>query len=60
MTACNDAMLLEVNVYYLLEKYFQHKSYYLDVVELFHDTTFIVIYGKSLDARVKLQKNPNL
>ena len=57
LTACNDAMIIEYCMFFVLEKYFKEKSYYLDLVEIFHHTQFMILYGRSLDARVKLETN---
>jgi farnesyl diphosphate synthase len=49
MIAINDAFMLEMSIYILLKKYFrQHKSY-IDIVELFQETTFQTELGQTCD-----------
>ena len=36
LVAVNDFLYLESVIYSLLKKYIRHKSYYVDIVELFH------------------------
>ncbi|KAK3633038.1 Farnesyl pyrophosphate synthetase [Elasticomyces elasticus] len=38
MIAINDAFMLETSIYILLKKYFKQESYYVDLLELFHET----------------------
>ena len=52
----NDAILLEATIYPLLKKYFREKSYYVDIVEIFHDATLKTCYGQSLDTRTGLKQ----
>ncbi|KAK9454562.1 isoprenoid synthase domain-containing protein [Dipodascopsis uninucleata] len=49
MIAINDAFMLESAIYILLKKYFKGESYYIDLVELFHDVTFQTEAGQLLD-----------
>jgi hypothetical protein len=35
--AINDAFMLEGAIYYLLKKHFRKETYYVDLLELFHD-----------------------
>jgi len=35
--AINDAFMLEGAIYYLLKKHFRKESYYVDLLEQFHD-----------------------
>lgn len=42
MIAINDSFILESAIYFFLKKYFRQDSYYVDLVELFHE----VIKGK--------------
>lgn len=39
--AINDAIMIENGIYHLLKKYFSDKDYYRDLVDLFHDVTFM-------------------
>lgn len=40
LDALNDAILLEAGIYKLLHKHFREESYYVDLLELFHDVIF--------------------
>lgn len=37
LIAINDGILLEGTIYQLLKKHFKNKTYYLHLLELFHD-----------------------
>lgn len=41
--AVNDGILLEHGVYQLLRRYLRDKPYYINVLELFHDVSFICV-----------------
>lgn len=47
--AINDAFMLEAAIYYLLKKYFRSETYYVDLLELFHEVTFQTELGQLLD-----------
>lgn len=47
--AINDSLMIENGIYYLLKKYFEKESYYTDLIELFHEITFVTTIGQSLD-----------
>ncbi|KAK6352519.1 Farnesyl pyrophosphate synthetase [Orbilia blumenaviensis] len=47
--AINDACMLESAIYVLLKKHFRNTPYYVDLLELFHDTTFQTELGQLLD-----------
>lgn len=47
--AINDAFMLEAAIYVLLKKHFKSESYYVDLLELFHDVTFQTELGQLLD-----------
>jgi len=47
--AINDAFMLEAAIYFLLKKHFRSESYYVDLIELFHDTTFQTEMGQLID-----------
>jgi farnesyl diphosphate synthase len=49
--AVNDGILLEHGLYQLLSRYLRDKPYYINVLELFHDVSFICI----LKYRAKLR-----
>ncbi|KAJ7108472.1 farnesyl-diphosphate synthase [Mycena epipterygia] len=45
----NDAVLLEAAIYQLLKLHFRDEIYYVDLLELFHETTFQTATGQLLD-----------
>lgn len=47
--AINDAFMLEGSIYMLLKKYFRQDSYYVDLLDLFHEVTFQTECGQLLD-----------
>lgn len=47
--AINDAFMLEAAIYVMLKKHFRSESYYVDLLELFHDVTFQTELGQLLD-----------
>ncbi|KZW02899.1 farnesyl-diphosphate synthase [Exidia glandulosa HHB12029] len=47
--AINDAFLLEGAIYFLLKKHFRSDAYYVDLLELFHDTTLQTEIGQLID-----------
>ncbi|CCD22249.1 bifunctional (2E,6E)-farnesyl diphosphate synthase/dimethylallyltranstransferase NDAI_0A00910 [Naumovozyma dairenensis CBS 421] len=47
--AINDAFMLEAAIYILLKNHFRSESYYVDLIELFHDVTFQTELGQLLD-----------
>jgi farnesyl diphosphate synthase len=49
MIAINDSFMLESAIYVLLKKYFKKESYYVDLIELFHEVTFQTELGQLLD-----------
>lgn len=49
MIAINDAFMLEAAIYILLKSHFKKESYYIDLVELFHEVTFQTELGQLLD-----------
>lgn len=49
LTAINDALMIENAMYILLKKYFGHMDCYVDLMQLFHEITFITTCGQSLD-----------
>jgi farnesyl diphosphate synthase len=49
LVAINDAFLLEGSIYIILKKYFRSHPAYIDIVELFHDTTFQTELGQLCD-----------
>ncbi|KAK7061259.1 fructose-bisphosphate aldolase [Favolaschia claudopus] len=49
MVAINDAIMLEGAIYFLLKKHFRSEPYYVDLLELFHDTTYQTEMGQLID-----------
>nr|ODN86386.1 farnesyl diphosphate synthase [Cryptococcus depauperatus CBS 7841] len=47
--AINDAFMLEAAIYYLLKKHFRSEKYYVDLMELFLETTFQTELGQLVD-----------
>ncbi|KAF8546845.1 Polyprenyl synthetase, partial [Imleria badia] len=47
--AINDAIMLEGAIYHLLKVHFRSETYYVHLLELFHDTTFQTEMGQSVD-----------
>ncbi|KAJ7834855.1 farnesyl-diphosphate synthase [Mycena leptocephala] len=48
MIAINDGFMLEMAIYYL-KKHFRSTSYYVDLLEIFHETTFQTEMGQLID-----------
>ncbi|XP_036344543.1 farnesyl pyrophosphate synthase-like [Rhagoletis pomonella] len=49
LIAINDALMIENGIFELLRKNFRHLACYVDLLELFHQITFITTCGQSLD-----------
>lgn len=49
MIAINDAFMLEAAIYILLKKYFRSHPRYVELMELFHEITFITELGQTAD-----------
>jgi len=47
--SANDAILLESAIYQLLKSHFRNETYYVDLIEIFHETTFQTSTGQLLD-----------
>ncbi|XP_054002127.1 farnesyl pyrophosphate synthase [Hylaeus anthracinus] len=61
LTAVNDSMLLQACLYQLLRTHFRSKDYYINLIELFQDTTLKTAYGQCLDIlSTNFGKKPNL
>ena len=39
MIAINDSFMLESAIYYILKKHFRQESYYVDLLDLFHEVS---------------------
>jgi len=60
MVAINDAFMLEAAIYILLKKYFRSHSSYVDLMELFHETTFQTELGQLCDLLTAPEDKVNL
>ena len=49
LMALNDSCYLEAAIYKILKTYFKQQPYYIDIVELFHETTMQTVMGQGLD-----------
>ncbi|KAL8280658.1 hypothetical protein RQP46_006981 [Phenoliferia psychrophenolica] len=47
--AINDSFMLEASIYYLLKKHFRQDKFYVDILELFLETTFQTEMGQLID-----------
>ncbi|XP_077978203.1 farnesyl pyrophosphate synthase-like [Glandiceps talaboti] len=47
--AINDSFYIEACIYRMLKKVIRSKPYYVNIMELFHETTYQTIVGQSLD-----------
>ncbi|KAG2153149.1 farnesyl-pyrophosphate synthetase [Suillus clintonianus] len=47
--AINDSYMLEGAIYHILKKYFRRESYYVDLLELFHEVTYKTEMGQLVD-----------
>lgn len=47
--AINDCFIVESQIYILLKKYFRNRPYYVDLLELFHETSYQTELGQLLD-----------
>ncbi|EOQ99787.1 Farnesyl pyrophosphate synthase [Wallemia ichthyophaga EXF-994] len=47
--AINDAFMLEAAIYHILKLHFKKESYYVNLLELFHDVTFKTELGQLVD-----------
>ncbi|KAF9975773.1 Farnesyl pyrophosphate synthetase [Actinomortierella ambigua] len=60
MVAINDAFILESAIYFFLKKHFKKDSYYVDLIELFHETTYQTELGQLLDLITAPEDNVDL
>ncbi|KAG9255430.1 farnesyl pyrophosphate synthetase [Emericellopsis atlantica] len=60
MVAINDAFLLESAIYTLLKKYFRDHPAYVDLIELFHETTYQTELGQLCDLLTAPEDKVNL
>ncbi|GAD92023.1 hypothetical protein PVAR5_0609 [Paecilomyces variotii No. 5] len=60
MIAINDAFMLESAIYLILKKHFRSHPAYIDLVELFHETTWQTELGQLCDLITAPEDNVNL
>ncbi|KAL6875334.1 terpenoid synthase [Trichoderma longibrachiatum] len=60
MVAINDAFLLESGIYIILKKFFRDHPRYVDMVELFHETSFQTELGQLCDLLTAPEDRVNL
>lgn len=60
MIAINDAFLLESGIYVLLRRFFRSHPAYIDLVELFHETSFQTELGQLCDLLTAPEDTVNL
>ncbi|KAK0442155.1 isoprenoid synthase domain-containing protein [Armillaria borealis] len=58
--AINDSFMLESAIYFLLKKHFRAESYYVDLLELFHETTYQTEMGQLIDQLTAPEDKVNL
>lgn len=49
MVAVNDGIILEACIYKLLKAHFRGRPFYADLMDLFHDMTYLTAQGQMLD-----------
>lgn len=60
LIAINDAFMLEGSIYVILKKYFRSHPAYIDIVELFHDTSYQTELGQLCDLITAPEDNVDL
>lgn len=60
MIAINDAFMLEAAIYTLLKKYFRSHPAYVDLIELFHETSYQTELGQLTDLITAPEDNVDL
>ncbi|KAF9917642.1 Farnesyl pyrophosphate synthetase [Lobosporangium transversale] len=60
MIAINDAFILEAAIYFFLKKHFRKDDYYIDLLELFHETAFQTELGQLCDLITAPEDNVDL
>ncbi|KAF8985561.1 Farnesyl pyrophosphate synthetase [Entomortierella lignicola] len=58
--AINDAFILESAIYFFLKKHFKKDPYYVELIELFHETTYQTELGQLLDLITAPEDNVDL
>ncbi|KAJ1963741.1 Farnesyl pyrophosphate synthetase [Dipsacomyces acuminosporus] len=60
VVAINDSFILESCIYRLLKKYFRAESYYIDLIELLHETSYQTELGQMVDLLTAPENDVNL
>ncbi|CCJ30912.1 unnamed protein product [Pneumocystis jirovecii] len=60
MVAINDSFMLKSSIFFLLKKYFQNESYYILLIENFHEATFKTEFGQLLDLLIAPENDIDL
>ena len=60
LIAVNDSFMLEGAIYHLIKTYFRKESYYVDLIELFHDTSYKTEMGQLVDLITAPEDNVDL
>lgn len=60
MIAINDAFILESIIFKLLKSHFRQDPYYVDLMELFHETTYQTELGQMMDLITAPEDNVDL
>lgn len=60
MIAINDAFMLEAAIYTILKKYFRSHPAYVDLIELFHETSYQTELGQLTDLLTAPEDNVDL
>lgn len=55
LIAINDGIMIESAVFHILKRFFREKSYYTQLMDLFHEATLITTVGQSLDMQTALK-----
>ncbi|KAJ2353468.1 Farnesyl pyrophosphate synthetase [Coemansia erecta] len=58
--AINDSFILEACIYRLLKRYFRSEPYYIDLVELLHETSYQTELGQMVDLLTAPENDINL
>ncbi|KAJ1887116.1 Farnesyl pyrophosphate synthetase [Kickxella alabastrina] len=60
IVAINDSFILESCIYRLLKKYFRSEPYYIDIIELLHETSYQTELGQMVDVLTAPENDVNL
>ena len=60
MVAINDSIMIEMCIYQLLRKHFKSHPAYVEMIELFHETTFQTEVGQMMDLLTAPENNVDL